>query len=915
METRYPIRKADGTEYQRYEEVKGKLGNEQVGKWLVADNYLWHGGIHISRASAPNSVLTEETAERAIPLQCMAGGDIVALRVNAEYKEAPYGEDQKIKYSSTFVLVRSTHTPDSNKPNSALTFYTLYMHLAPLSDYPLRKIARVIEPTGLKKRTVTSHEIIGQPTSSTTNGKFLKGTLVEVGRTLSFTHNGASKDFCAVRKIENGKPEGDYFWVAAGEDNLQPVSEQHAYLPDWMQEAVRTSTYDSVIIPATPIKISAGSPIGFLGRDDAPNERDEVQADWQSHIEVFSNDSRMPRFLSNPENLTSNDKGWIKAKEGASIYQRTNVDNVMTFTPTEETVSKDDTWWVVEPEQSTPCKDAEGKWWFQFDNGIWLNQEGVNELDPCDLIGRNFYPLEQPSTGDFHRSLVEPWVANAFRWFGSTVYSGEESTAKSKRQGWEETAKMIELYKNGIIANAMYPFFKGLLFKRLHSTEDGIPDLHHRLIVKHDSEWYGKSDEPCWKKVLDECGDKERPWLKQWRDDVEWMSQVDGFKEKAQRQLWHFHPLEFMHAIHQKSQKPIIFPLIVKPENDPGQKWAGWNWRDMNLGSMAVFGRNRDGGARKHAARDLYTLPRTTVVAICDGEVLNVSPFYSQTNEVTIFHQTNDGRKFIIRYGELDPRSITVRRGDKVKQKQVLGSTGKLIKRNGQPEVIFSGVVVFMLHFEYYTGASGYNINTPLTNELILPYKRRRDLADPIEILKEGYNNTFEQSRAQGQRMPIATLSTSSEGKAFIKEWEGVRLRAYDDSEGYCTIGVGHLIDTRRCASFTLPAEFQGEISIAKVDELFDTDVLRFERGLRRSISVDLYQHEFDALVSLLFNCGESFFVNNGAPNMWEKLKGEDYEGAAVEFLDITNGGDSGLVKRRASENNLFLNGIYDATH
>ena len=104
METRYPIRKADGTEYQRYEDVKGKLGNEQVGKWLVADNYLWHGGIHISRASAPNSVLTEETAERAIPLQCMAGGDIVALRVNEKYKEPPYGEDQKINSSSTFVL-------------------------------------------------------------------------------------------------------------------------------------------------------------------------------------------------------------------------------------------------------------------------------------------------------------------------------------------------------------------------------------------------------------------------------------------------------------------------------------------------------------------------------------------------------------------------------------------------------------------------------------------------------------------------------------------------------------------------------------------------------------------------------------------------------------------------------------------
>lgn len=549
METRYPIRKADGTEYQRYEEVKGKLGNEQVGKWLVADNYLWHGGIHISRVSAPNSVLTEETAERAIPLQCMAGGDIVALRVNEKYKEAPYGEDQKIKYSSTFVLVRSTHTPDSSKPNSALIFYTLYMHLAPLSDYPERNISLVIERNGLKKRTVTNHEIEGQVTSTATEGTFPRGTLVEVGRTLSFTHNGARKDFCTARKIENGKPVGDYFWVAAGEENLQPQSRQRAYLPDWMQEAVRTSTYDSVIIPATTIKIAAGSPIGFLGRDDAPNERDEVQVDWQSHIEVFSNDSRMPRFLSNPENLTSNDKGWIKAKEGTPVFQRKDVENVTTFIPTEKTVSKDEIWRVVEPEQSTPFKDAEGKWWFQFDRDIWLNQESVEELNPYNLIARNFKQLEQPPTDDFSKTLVEPWVSKAFRWFGSTVYTGEEALVKQKRAEWEAVASMIDSYWDGFIANTMFTFFKGNLLKRLHTNDDGIPDLHHRLIVKHDSEWYGKSDEPCWKKILGECGDKERPWLTQWRDDVEWMSQVEGFKEKAQRQLWHFHPLEFLGAI------------------------------------------------------------------------------------------------------------------------------------------------------------------------------------------------------------------------------------------------------------------------------------------------------------------------------------------------------------------------------
>lgn len=914
METRYPIRRADGTEYQRYEDVRGKLGSEQAGKWLVANNHQWHGGIHISGKNVPHAVLTAETVEPAVPLQCMAGGDIVALRVNAEYKEVPYGEDQKIKYSSTFVLVRSTHTPDSNKPNSALTFYTLYMHLAPLSDYPERNISLVIERSGLKKRTVTNHEVEGQVTADATNGTFPRGTLVEVGRTLSFTHNGASKDFCTVRKIENGKPVGDYFWVAAGEENLQPQSKQRAYLPDWMQEAVRTSTYDSVIIPATTIKISAGSPIGFLGRDDAPNVRDEVQADWQSHIEVFSNDSKMPRFLSNPENLTGNEKGYIKAKEGASISKREDVDNVATFTPTEKTVSKDEIWRVVEPEKSIPGEDAEGKWWFQFDKNVWLRQEDVDELNPYNLIARNFKPLEQPPTDDFSETLVELWVSKAFRWFGST-----EPTAEKEHFFWEGSASLIENYTGGSIQKFMFKHLRGLLFDRLNFEDEGIAELRRRLIIKHDSEWYGKSGEPYWKKILDECGDKERPWLTQWRDDVEWMSQVEGFKEKAQRQLWHFHPLEFIHAIKSRSVA-IIFPLRVKPENEPGNIWGSIrNWRSGRRTNAATMDYPRDGG-RKHAARDLSTKPYTVVVAICPGVVLDVGDFYSSTHQITVHHKTIDGREFIVRYGEVNPTTVKVNRGDLVVQGQQLGETGKLISVRSTGErynpVILNNKIVFMLHFELFTGSEGFTLQTQLTDKgsAATAYKRRRDLIDPIDLLVEGFNNTFGSQSDLGERKDVATLKTSQKGKQFIKDWEILELRPYNDSHGYCTIGYGHLISKNRCENILIQDEFRDEISQEKADQVFDNDLVKFEVGVRKYITVPLYQHEFDALVSLLFNCGDSFF-ESGAPNLVSNINSNKYEAAAVEFLDITNGGERGLVKRRNAENNIFLNNIYNSAH
>ena len=187
--------------------------------------------------------------------------------------------------------------------------------------------------------------------------------------------------------------------------------------------------------------------------------------------------------------------------------------------------------------------------------------------------------------------------------------------------------------------------------------------------------------------------------------------------------------------------KPIIFPYLVKPENDTNGKWKSYYWAAAKGANQAAFNSNR--GARKHAGRDLYSVPFTTVVAICDGVVLSAVDFYAQTHEVTISHTTNDGRKFIIRYGELDPRSLKVKTGDQVTQGQILGKTGKLLRGDGSALLRIGGTIVYMLHFEHYTGASGLNINSSLTQRGNPPFQRRADLTDSIKILQEGYKNTF----------------------------------------------------------------------------------------------------------------------------------------------------------------------------
>ena len=148
----------------------------------------------------------------------------------------------------------------------------------------------------------------------------------------------------------------------------------------------------------------------------------------------------------------------------------------------------------------------------------------------------------------------------------------------------------------------------------------------------------------------------------------------------------------------------------------------------------------------------MYTKPYTEIVAICDGTVLQTSEFYSETNQITVKHKTKSGRQFIIRYGEVDPNSIKVKQGDFVKQGTVLAKTGFLqdvIKdKNGKvirkkPSVVKNGTIIYMLHFEYYSNVGELNLKKPLTDTSRLPFQRREDLLDPLEILIEGYRNTF----------------------------------------------------------------------------------------------------------------------------------------------------------------------------
>lgn len=166
-------------------------------------------------------------------------------------------------------------------------------------------------------------------------------------------------------------------------------------------------------------------------------------------------------------------------------------------------------------------------------------------------------------------------------------------------------------------------------------------------------------------------------------------------------------------------------------------------------------------------------------------------------------------------------------------------------------------------------------------------------------------------------RLPIASLRLSQAGLDFIKGWESFGEKPYNDSENYCTIGWGHLIRKKSCETLAKEgngeyAEYEKGVSRDLALQILKEDIDAIAlKTVNAYVQVPLYQHEFDALVSLAFNTG-SF---KKFPKLVSKLNTKDYGGCCDEFADITNGGTSGLVKRRKAEMKMFRNSVYDSTH
>lgn len=159
----------------------------------------------------------------------------------------------------------------------------------------------------------------------------------------------------------------------------------------------------------------------------------------------------------------------------------------------------------------------------------------------------------------------------------------------------------------------------------------------------------------------------------------------------------------------------------------------------------------------------------------------------------------------------------------------------------------------------------------------------------------------------------MAVQRLSRKGRDFLIRQEGVRRYAYNDSEGHATFGVGHLlhegpvnaVDRRRWGTPRNPKP------MSLVYEVLAGDLLKFEYAVRRSVGRRMWQHRFDACVSLAFNIGVGGFERSTVARELRERRRGFAQRAADAFLLWDN--PPVLLPRRKRERRLFLTGEYES--
>jgi hypothetical protein len=278
MNFQYPFRKADGKQFTDAEELYKVLEGETSGHYLLGSNKFWHGGIHITDKSAPQCVLNE-------PVRCMADGEVVAYRLNQDYLESTFGDNEKkLKYSNSFCLVRHEYKsapnpeegPNKGKQNK-LIFYSLYMHLLPYKRYPLSPDETPKPKVTMKVGDFKAYDEAPLSSDIISPGKVTNGTKLEVLEQKDVNNITYAKGKILSGSVKAGSNKvrdvGTEIWFAYLKDGEPYKNSQHHRIwtadviperarPNYWQGKVKARATKRLPIYQSPANPTNGQPAG-----------------------------------------------------------------------------------------------------------------------------------------------------------------------------------------------------------------------------------------------------------------------------------------------------------------------------------------------------------------------------------------------------------------------------------------------------------------------------------------------------------------------------------------------------------------------------------------------------------------------------------------------------------------------------
>ena len=263
MKFAFPILTAAGEEFKDVKALTALIKGEKSGHYLLGNHNKWHGGIHISDQSAP-------WCKDKYPVRAIADGKVVAFRMMEDYLTSEF-QGESLRYSNCFCLVQHEYCEinTETKAKNEFTFYSLYMHLLPWSQYQTTE--KLILKKGWNARNSVPHANpdADQQRADAALPRFAlpKDTELEMdSSTPTQKGNVGGKEYDFIKVIIKSKlssaqlkeaekagvlaSEGSSVWIANSPDAVTFIKPN---LPTWLFDQIDAELLTNMIGRADPV--------------------------------------------------------------------------------------------------------------------------------------------------------------------------------------------------------------------------------------------------------------------------------------------------------------------------------------------------------------------------------------------------------------------------------------------------------------------------------------------------------------------------------------------------------------------------------------------------------------------------------------------------------------------------------------